>query len=106
MQSHRTHGSSAAAAGLGRGLHAGGPRPGDSDLASAGPRGLSLTGGKDSEGCRSAPLYSAGEEPTRTAKHPRQIWLPSVRRTARGRDGGDAEVLLVGGAGTIRPRGR
>lgn len=46
VQSHRTRGSSAAAAGLGRGLHADGPRPGDSDLASAGPRGLSLTGGR------------------------------------------------------------
>lgn len=44
VQSHRAHRSSVAAAGLGRGLHADGPRQGDRHLASAVPKGLSLTG--------------------------------------------------------------
>lgn len=46
VQSHRAHGSSVAAADLGRGLHADGPRPGDRHLTFAAPKGLSLTGGR------------------------------------------------------------
>lgn len=46
VQSHRAHGSSVAAAGLGRGLHADGHSPGGSDLASTGPKRVSLTGGR------------------------------------------------------------
>ncbi|CAH6868675.1 AY074887 [Phodopus roborovskii] len=39
------------------------------------------------------------------AQHPRQIWLPSVRRTARGRGSEDAEILLVGGGDHLPTRG-
>lgn len=46
VQSHRAYSSSVAAAGLGRGLHADGPRPENRHLDSAAPKGLSLTRGR------------------------------------------------------------
>lgn len=104
MQSHRAHGSSVAAAPAWAVVST--QMAPAQDTATTLPRAVGdrASPEEDSEGCRSAPLYSAGEEPTPMAKHPRRIWLPSMRRTARGRGGEDAEVLLRGGD-RLPPRG-